>query len=140
MAKPKKIINDPKDVVAELLDGLVQAYHGKIMKLESVNALVKTDLPAGKVGLLIGGGSGHEPMHGGFVGMGMLDGACPGEVFTSPTPDQMYEAAKAVDGARRDLLGEAGEQARHAGNIAVVLARLIGAAEHHVGDGRVSPP
>ena len=52
----------------------------------------------GKVGLISGGGSGHEPMHGGFVGMGMLDAACPGEVFTSPTPDQMHEATKAVNG------------------------------------------
>jgi dihydroxyacetone kinase-like protein len=61
--------------------------------------VVRADAPVkGKVALVSGGGSGHEPMHGGFVGMGMLDGACPGEVFTSPTPDQMYECAKAVDG------------------------------------------
>jgi dihydroxyacetone kinase-like protein len=61
--------------------------------------VVRADAPvSGKVGLVSGGGSGHEPMHGGFVGRGMLDAACPGEVFTSPTPDQMFEAAKAVDG------------------------------------------
>ena len=97
MAKPKKIINDPKDVVAELLDGLVQAYHGKIKKLEGVNALVKTDLPAGKVGLLIGGGSGHEPLFHGFVGDNMADGAACGNIFAAPTPDLIFEATKALD-------------------------------------------
>ncbi len=61
--------------------------------------IVRADAPVqGKVGIISGGGSGHEPMHGGFVGMGMLDAACPGEVFTSPTPDQMEAATKAVDG------------------------------------------
>jgi len=97
MGKPKKIINDPKDVVAELLDGLVQAYHGKIMKLESVNALIKTDLPAGKVGLLIGGGSGHEPLFHGFIGDNMADGAACGNIFAAPTPDVVFEATKALD-------------------------------------------
>jgi hypothetical protein len=61
MAKSKKIINDPKNVVPELLEGLTEAYHGQVIMLEGVNALVKADLPEGKVGLLIGGGSGHEP-------------------------------------------------------------------------------
>jgi dihydroxyacetone kinase-like protein len=61
--------------------------------------IIRADAPVqGKVGLVSGGGSGHEPMHGGFVGMGMLDAACPGEVFTSPTPDQMLDATKAVNG------------------------------------------
>ena len=87
----KKIINNPKDVVKETMEGLLLANHGKIVKVEDANAVIRPSTPAGKVGLLVGGGSGHEPMHGGFVGFGMLDGACPGEVFTSPTPDQMYE-------------------------------------------------
>lgn len=97
MAKIKKIINDPKNVVAELLDGLVQAYHGKIKKLEGVNALVKTNLPEGKVGLLIGGGSGHEPLFHGFIGDNMADGAACGNIFAAPTPDVILEATKAVD-------------------------------------------
>ncbi len=97
MAKPKKNINDPKDVVADLLDGLVLAYHGNIKKLENVNALVKTDLPAGKVGLLIGGGSGHEPLFHGFIGDNMADGAACGNIFAAPTPDLILEATKALD-------------------------------------------
>jgi dihydroxyacetone kinase-like protein len=97
MTKIKKIINDPKNVVAELLDGLVQAYHGKIKKLESVNALVKTNLPEGKVGLLIGGGSGHEPLFHGFIGDNMADGAACGNIFAAPTPDVILEATKALN-------------------------------------------
>lgn len=97
MSKPKKIINDPKDVVAELLDGLVQAYHGKIKKLEGVQALVKTNLPADKVGLLIGGGSGHEPLFHGFIGDNMADGAACGNIFAAPTPDVILAASKALD-------------------------------------------
>ena len=97
MTQIKKIINDPKDVVAELLDGLVKAYHGKIKKLEGVNALVKTPLPEGKVGLLIGGGSGHEPLFHGFIGDNMADGAACGNIFAAPTPDIILEATKALD-------------------------------------------
>ena len=97
MTKIKKIINDPKNVVAELLDGLVQAYHGKIKKLEGVNALVKTNLPQGKVGLLIGGGSGHEPLFHGFIGDNMADGAACGNIFAAPTPDVILEATKALN-------------------------------------------
>jgi dihydroxyacetone kinase-like protein len=97
MSKPKKIINDPKDVVAELLDGLVQAYHGKIKKLEGVQALVKTNLPVDKVGLLIGGGSGHEPLFHGFIGDNMADGAACGNIFAAPTPDVILAASKALD-------------------------------------------
>ena len=76
------------------------ATHGDIVRINHDPAyIVRADAPvSGKVGILSGGGSGREPMHGGFVGMGMLDAACPGEVFTSPTPDQMYEATKAIDG------------------------------------------
>jgi dihydroxyacetone kinase-like protein len=95
----KKLINDPADVVAESLRGFAAA-HADLVRVNADPAyVVRADAPVkGKVGILSGGGSGHEPMHGGFVGRGMLDVACPGEVFTSPTPDQMLEATKAVDG------------------------------------------
>lgn len=94
----KKLINAVEDVVKEQLAGMASA-HSNILKVNFEPYYVyRADAPvANKVALVSGGGSGHEPMHGGFVGMGMLDGACPGEVFTSPTPDQMYECAKAVD-------------------------------------------
>ncbi len=95
----KKLINDPADVVKEALQGVAAAHADRVRVLTEPNVVVRADAPVqGKVGLVSGGGSGHEPMHGGFVGMGMLDAACPGEVFTSPTPDQMLAATKAVDG------------------------------------------
>ncbi|MCB0192489.1 MAG: dihydroxyacetone kinase subunit DhaK [Anaerolineae bacterium] len=95
----KKIINNPDDVINESLAG-VAAAHADLVRVEYDPAIiVRVDAPVqGKVGIVSGGGSGHEPMHGGFVGMGMLDAACPGDVFTSPTPDQMEAATKAVDG------------------------------------------
>src|SRR5580698_2655710 len=95
----KKLINSPQEVVHEALEGM-EAAHGDRLRIHyDPNYIVRKDAPVkGKVGLLSGGGSGHEPMHGGYVGKGMLDAACPGAVFTSPTPDQMYEASKAVDG------------------------------------------
>jgi phosphoenolpyruvate---glycerone phosphotransferase subunit DhaK len=95
----KKLINAPDDVVRESLQG-VEAAHGDRVRVNYDPAyVVRADAPVqGKVGLVSGGGSGHEPMHGGFVGPGMLDAACPGEVFTSPTPDQMQAATQAVDG------------------------------------------
>ena len=94
----KKLINAVEDVVKEQLEGMAIA-HPDLLKIHfEPNYICRADAPvAGKVAIISGGGSGHEPMHGGFVGMGMLDAACPGEVFTSPTPDQMYEAAKAVN-------------------------------------------
>lgn len=97
----KKLINKPEDVVREELEGVALA-HGDLVKVHyDPNYVVRVDAPVqGKVGLLSGGGSGHEPMHGGFVGFGMLDAACPGAVFTSPTPDQMLEATKAVNGGK----------------------------------------
>jgi dihydroxyacetone kinase-like protein len=95
--KSKKIMNDPKNVVEELLEGLVEAYDGKIKKLENVNVLVRTDLPAGKVGLLIGGGSGHEPLFHGFVGENMGDGAACGNIFAAPTPDVILAGTQALD-------------------------------------------
>ncbi len=98
----KKLINGIDDVVKEQLEGMAVA-HPDVLKVNFEPYYVyRADAPvAGKVALVSGGGSGHEPMHGGFVGMGMLDGACPGEVFTSPTPDQMYEAAKGGRWRRR---------------------------------------
>lgn len=95
----KKLINKAEDVVREELQG-IEAAHPDLVRVQyDPHVVVRADAPVqGKVGLISGGGSGHEPMHGGFVGMGMLDAACPGEVFTSPTPDQMHEATKAVNG------------------------------------------
>ncbi|MGZ4132297.1 MAG: dihydroxyacetone kinase subunit DhaK, partial [Actinomycetota bacterium] len=95
----KKLINDPDDVVREELHGVALAHPDLVAVHIDPHYIVRADAPVqGKVALVSGGGSGHEPMHGGFVGMGMLDAACPGEVFTSPTPDQMEAATKAVDG------------------------------------------
>jgi dihydroxyacetone kinase-like protein len=93
----KKLINKPEDVVNEELEGLALAFPDIVKVNFSPNFVYRADAPVkGKVAVISGGGSGHEPMHGGFVGKGMLDAACPGQVFTSPTPDQMYEAAKKV--------------------------------------------
>ncbi|MFL0247492.1 dihydroxyacetone kinase subunit DhaK [Candidatus Clostridium stratigraminis] len=92
----KKVINNPELVVEELLEGMVYAYPQYLKKLENANVLVRNDKKKDKVSLVSGGGSGHEPSHGGFVGKGMLDGSVAGAVFTSPTPDQIYEAIKAV--------------------------------------------
>lgn len=97
----KKLINAPENVVLEALHGIAAA-HADLLKVHyEPNFITRADAPvAGKVALVSGGGSGHEPLHGGFVGRGMLDAACPGAVFTSPTPDQMLEATKAVNGGR----------------------------------------
>ncbi|UCD80810.1 MAG: dihydroxyacetone kinase subunit DhaK, partial [Desulfobacterales bacterium] len=97
MKKAKKVLNDPRDVVPELIDGLVAASHGRIMKLEGVGAVVKTRLPEKKVGLLIGGGSGHEPLFGGFIGENMADGAACGQIFAAPTPDIILQTTRALD-------------------------------------------
>jgi phosphoenolpyruvate---glycerone phosphotransferase subunit DhaK len=95
----RKFLNDPEQVVKESLVGLAAA-HGDLLRYDAENQVViRKDAPRqGKVALISGGGSGHEPLHGGFVGAGMLDAACPGEVFTSPVPGQMLAATKAVDG------------------------------------------
>ena len=94
----KKLINAPATVLAESLDGFAAA-HADIVTLGPERKFVRrAALTPGKVALVSGGGSGHEPLHAGFVGFGMLDAACPGQVFTSPTPDQMIAAAEAVDG------------------------------------------
>jgi phosphoenolpyruvate---glycerone phosphotransferase subunit DhaK len=95
----KKLINSPDTVVADALRGIEAAHSDYVRVSHDPAVIVRADAPVqGKVGIISGGGSGHEPMHGGFVGKGMLDAACPGEIFTSPTPDQMAEATKAVNG------------------------------------------
>lgn len=93
----KKLINDVETVLAESLDGFAAA-HADIVTLGAERQFVRRrNVKPGKVALISGGGSGHEPLHAGFVGMGMLDAACPGQVFTSPTPDQMLAAAQSVE-------------------------------------------
>jgi dihydroxyacetone kinase-like protein len=93
----KKLINDVEAVVDEACDGIAAAHPDLIRYNREPRYLARTDAPVrGKVALVSGGGSGHEPLHGGFVGRGMLDAACPGEVFTSPVPDQMDAAGRAV--------------------------------------------
>src|SRR5437764_2783861 len=95
----KKLINNVDDVVTEALAGM-EALHPELIRVDYENQIVvRKDAPIrGKVGVISGGGSGHEPMHGGFVGRGMLDAACPGAIFTSPVPDQMLAATRAVNG------------------------------------------
>ncbi|MGE0237257.1 MAG: dihydroxyacetone kinase subunit DhaK [Parvibaculaceae bacterium] len=93
----KKLINDVGDVLPESLDGFAAAHADIVALGEERKFIRRKRLKPGKVALISGGGSGHEPLHGGFVGHGMLDAACPGQVFTSPTPDQMIAAADAVD-------------------------------------------
>ncbi len=95
----KKLINRPEDVVSDALQGM-QALHSDLIRVDLENSIVvRADAPVqGKVGVISGGGSGHEPMHGGYVGRGMLDAACAGAVFTSPVPDQMLAATRAVNG------------------------------------------
>jgi phosphoenolpyruvate---glycerone phosphotransferase subunit DhaK len=95
----KKLINGVENVVQDALGGM-QALHPELLRVDFENQIiVRADAPVrGKVGVISGGGSGHEPMHGGFVGRGMLDAACPGAIFTSPVPDQMLAATRAVNG------------------------------------------
>ncbi len=92
----KKIINDVENVEQEMIEGLVKSRPQKLEKLEAGNIVVRKERKQGKVALVSGGGSGHEPAHGGYVGRGMLDAAVAGPVFTSPTPDMVYEGIKAV--------------------------------------------
>jgi phosphoenolpyruvate---glycerone phosphotransferase subunit DhaK len=95
----KKLINRPGDVVKEALAGMLAAHSDLIRVDIEQQIIVRKDAPVqNKVGIISGGGSGHEPMHGGFVGFGMLDAACPGAIFTSPVPDQMLAATRAVNG------------------------------------------
>ena len=95
----KKLINRPEDAVKDELAGVAAAHGDRLRVCTAPDYIVRIEAPVrGKVALVSGGGSGHEPLHGGFVGRGMLDAACPGAVFTSPTPDQVLAATKAVDG------------------------------------------
>lgn len=100
----KKLINEVDNVVNEMLDGMVAACPKYVKRLPGLEVLVRAGGSEGKVALVSGGGSGHEPAHGGFVGKGMLDAAVAGAVFTSPTPDQVYEAIKAANGGKGVLL------------------------------------
>ena len=101
----KKIINDPSTVVVDSLRGMAAAHPDLLRITTEPAVVVRVDAPvSGKVGIVSGGGSGHEPMHGGFVGPGMLDAAVPGAVFTSPTPDAIQAAVQAVDGGAGVLL------------------------------------
>ncbi len=98
----KKLINDPDDVVDEMLDGMISAYPDRIRRLPDTQVIVRDDAPVdGKVGVVSGGGSGHEPTHAGYIGDGMLDGAAAGDVFSSPTADEfeaLIDACDAGDG------------------------------------------
>src|SRR5216684_2875418 len=94
----KKLINSAETVVTDALAGVAAAHPSLAVDIENKVITRSAGPTAGKVGLVSGGGSGHEPLHGGFVGFGMLDAACPGEVFTSPVPDQMLAATRAVSG------------------------------------------
>lgn len=101
----KKLINNPNNVLEDMLKGIVYAHKEHLRKIDGFDVLVRKNSPVeGKVALVSGGGSGHEPAHGGYIGEGMLDGAVCGSVFTSPTPDQVFEGIKAVDGGDGVLL------------------------------------
>lgn len=101
----KKLINNPNNVLEDMLKGIVYAHKNHLRKLDGFDVLVRKDSPIkGKVALVSGGGSGHEPAHAGYLGEGMLDGAVCGAVFTSPTPDQVFEGIKAVDSGEGVLL------------------------------------
>jgi dihydroxyacetone kinase-like protein len=101
----KKLINDSDDVVDEMLDGMVAAYPDQVRRLPDTKVLVREDAPVdGKVGIVSGGGSGHEPTHAGYLGDGMLDGAAAGEVFTSPTADELEELVAAADSGEGVLM------------------------------------
>ena len=100
----KKLINEIDNIVDEMLDGMTAAYPQYVKRLPGLEVLVRAGGSDGKVALVSGGGSGHEPAHGGYVGKGMLDAAVAGAVFTSPTPDQVYEAIMAANGGKGVLL------------------------------------
>ncbi|WP_181346828.1 dihydroxyacetone kinase subunit DhaK [Thalassobacillus sp. CUG 92003] len=101
----KKLINDSNDIISEMLEGIVSAYPDSMRQVEGTTCIVRKDAPVkNKVAVVSGGGSGHEPAHAGFVGKGMLDAAVAGEVFTSPTPDQVLEGIKATDDGSGVLL------------------------------------
>ncbi len=97
----KKILNQPKDFVPELLDGLIKAYPAQLAYTEDIHCIVRADSPVqNKVGLATGGGSGHLPVFLGYVGKGMLDGCAVGDVFSSPSADQMLSVTRRIDGGK----------------------------------------
>ena len=100
----KKIINAVDQVENQMIEGMCKAYPQYVTKLEAGNVVVRSDKKEGKVALISGGGSGHEPVAGGYVGKGMLDAAVAGAVFTSPTPDMLYEGIKACDAGKGVLM------------------------------------
>ncbi|QVJ95295.1 dihydroxyacetone kinase subunit DhaK [Mycoplasma mycoides] len=101
----KKLINSPETLVNEMLEGLVKAYPNKLKRVEGFDVIIRNDdIKKDKVALVSGGGSGHEPAHAGYVGYGMLDAAVAGAVFTSPTPDQVYQAIKSSNANKGVLL------------------------------------
>ncbi|MCO7175455.1 dihydroxyacetone kinase subunit DhaK [Sporolactobacillus kofuensis] len=100
----KKLINQPENSLNEMLIGMAKAYPDYLTRLDNTNVLVRKNLTEQKVAVVSGGGSGHEPTHAGYIGQGMLDAAVAGDIFTSPTPDQIYEAIKAVDRGKGVLL------------------------------------
>lgn len=93
----KKLINLPADIVNEMVDGIVNSYPQLLKRVDDMHIIIRKDLPENKVAIISGGGSGHEPAHAGFVGQGMLTAAVCGQVFTSPTPDQIFAAIKSAD-------------------------------------------
>lgn len=100
----KKMINKPENIVTEMINGMLKAYPNYLKQVEDLPVVIRKNKKDGKVALISGGGSGHEPSHAGFVGEGMLDAAVAGEVFTSPSADKVYEAIKAVDSGAGVLL------------------------------------
>ncbi|MDD4507536.1 MAG: dihydroxyacetone kinase subunit DhaK [Eubacteriaceae bacterium] len=100
----KKFINNVENVENEMLEGMVDAYPEYVKRLPGLDVIVRSEKKEGKVAVISGGGSGHEPTHAGFVGKGMLDAAVPGAVYTSPTPDQILEAIKAADAGKGVLM------------------------------------
>ena len=100
MKKGKKFLNEPRHIVNEVFEGLVAAYGGQVKRLEGLNVIVRSDLQPGKVGLLVGGGSGHEPLFPGFVGTNLADGAVAGNIFAAPTPDQVLGATQALNSGK----------------------------------------
>lgn len=100
----KKVMNRPEDVVREMLSGIEAAHPERLRRLEGTSVIVRRNLNSGKVALISGGGSGHEPAHAGFVGRGMLDAAVSGEVFTSPTPDQVLAGIRAIQNPQGVLM------------------------------------
>lgn len=100
----KKLINDKEHIVKEMIEGMVKAFPNEIESVNELPIVIRKEKKVGKVALVSGGGSGHEPSHAGFVGLGMLDAAVAGEVFTSPSADKVYEAIKAVDSGEGVLL------------------------------------